>query len=111
MARNQGIKSRNVKQVPVRTGQPSYGVNVRSVSQVGQSLGDHATEGKSVMRPVEPYKDGRSPVGAGVPLGNLTSKTAGQGPGSGRTVSKCGSQQGVSPSTPIGPTKDTLAGK
>ena len=93
------------------TGQPSTKVSPKGVSQFGGSYGDHATGSGKVLRgAVEPVKVGSMPVGGpgGVPLGNQTALTAGQGAGAGRTVSRRGSQQGVSPSTPIGPTKDTL---
>jgi hypothetical protein len=93
-------------------GRPSERINPRGVGQIGQSQGNHATaSGKKLGKAIEPVR-GPAVGGMGsVPLGNQTSLEAGQGPGAGREVMRCGSQQGVSPSTPIGPTRDTLAGK
>jgi hypothetical protein len=92
-------------------GQPSTRIDPRGVSQIGSSIGNHSTDNaKRLTRSVEPVRTGERGC-FGVPLGNQTATEAGQGPGSGRNVSRCGSQQGVSPSKPIGPTKDTLAGK
>jgi hypothetical protein len=76
-------------------------------------MGSHSMDsgGKPLTRSVEPVRAGNVGAMGSVPLGNQTAMEAGQGPGVGRNVSRCGSQQGVSPSTPIGPTKDTLAGE
>src|SRR6185503_8627295 len=85
------------------TGIPSTRISPKGVSQIGSSMGNHSMDngGKPLTRSVEPVRTGA--VGGSVRLGNETAIQAGQGPGAGRSVSRCGSQQGVSPSTPIGP--------
>jgi hypothetical protein len=107
-----GITSRNVKQVSVRTGAAARGINPHYPSSLGSNYGNHTTGSTRVLpNPAPGMVTSMGPAGGKVPLGNATALAAGQGPGAGRSVSRCGSQQGVSPSTPIGPTKDTLAGK
>lgn len=92
------------------TGQPSTRINPKGVSQVGQSIGNHATDSGRMLRGgVEPVRQGAMGGVGSVPLGNQTSLEAGQGPGSGRQVHACGSQQGLRSPAPIGPTRDTLA--
>ena len=83
------------------TGHPGMKTNPGGVAQLGQAQGNKTMTGTTNYKG-DPVKMGSLPKG--VPLGNQTALEAGQGPGSGRTVSRCGSQQGVSPSTPIGPT-------
>ena len=90
------------------TGQPGTKINPGGVSQFGGAVGNHSSDpGRTSGYRGEPVRMGQVP--GGVPLGNATALSAGQGPGSGRTVMRRGSQHGVSPATPIGPTKDTLA--
>jgi len=106
-----GINSRNVKSVPVRRGTPASGVNPRAVSQFGSAIGNHATgSGKALRGGAEKYSTA-TPAGGGQKLGNEVARNVGMGgPGTGRTIHKTGSQQGM-PITPqaIGPTRDTLA--
>lgn len=85
-----GIAGKNVVRGPSRTGQPAREMRPKGVSQIGQHMGNHATgSGKNLNRSVEPVR-GQSL--RSVPLGNETSKSAGQGPGSGRIVMTAGSQ-------------------
>jgi hypothetical protein len=97
VSKNQGSRSRNVTERPVRVGDRSKTVNPRSVSQIGQSLGNKATDsgGKTVSRVAETFYGGRAPQGGpgGVPLGNAKAlDVSGGGPGKGRDyVSKSGS--------------------
>ncbi len=90
------------------TGQPARRINEKGVSQIGQSLGNHSmSSGGKKLNPVEPVRAGAmGGIGLG-PLGNQTSLEAGQGPGAGRSVSRCGSQTGVSPQT-LGPSKGEI---
>jgi hypothetical protein len=79
-------------------GQPSNRVSEKAVSQIGQSLGNHVdggvAGGKTVRGAAENLYSGSMPRGGpgGVPLGNQTALTAGQGAGSGRTVMPSGGQ-------------------
>jgi hypothetical protein len=86
-----GIGSRVVKQQSVRTGQPAKEMRPKGVSQIGQSLGNHSMDsgGKRLTRSVEPVRGASM---RSVPLGNETAKSAGSGPGAGRTVMGSGSQ-------------------
>ena len=85
-----GITGKNVVRGPGRMGQPAREMRPKGVSQIGQQMGNHATgSGKNLTRSVEAVR-GQSV--RSVTLGNETSKSAGQGPGSGRTVMATGSQ-------------------
>jgi hypothetical protein len=92
-----GIGSRVNVEKPVRVGDRSRNVNPRSVSQIGQSLGNKATDsgGKTVRNPTETFYGGRAPQGGpgGIPLGNAKAlDVGGGGVGKGRDyVSKSGS--------------------
>jgi hypothetical protein len=87
-----GIRSKQHVSVGVRTGKPRQGHNVKAVSQVGQNLGDHITERRGIVNPIERDQE-RRPVSAGVPLGNEVARNVGRGgPGTGRNVMACGSQ-------------------
>jgi hypothetical protein len=92
-------------------GRPSEKISPRGVSQFGSSIGNKATDsgGKNLRGGVEPVRGGAMGGMGSVPLGNTVAEQTICGVGGSRTVSRCGSQQGVSPATPIGPTKDTLA--
>ena len=89
-----GIGSRTVSPQGVRNGAPARGISPGAVSQLGESVGNHATEHTKVL----PYKgekwtDGKTPAGGAVPLGNSVAlNVKGGGPGTGREVFKCGSQ-------------------
>jgi hypothetical protein len=99
-----GPQSRNVTEKPIRTGVGGRGVNKNWVSQIGQSLGNHATESGKVLRGVraDPY---RPPNFQPVKLGNEIATNVGKGgPGAGRTLyGQSGSQRqwgGVNPGNP-----------
>jgi hypothetical protein len=89
-----GITSKNNVTVPVRTGKSAYGINPGAVSQLGESIGNHATQsGNRLSYKGEVWRDGKTPAGGGVPLGNQLSNNVGKGgPGAGRQVMSCGSQ-------------------
>jgi|SRR5271166_4172503 len=88
-----GIKSRNVTERPVRTGMGARKINERGVSQIGQSLGNHVTDRRQVVDPVERVRAGAMGGMGNVPLGNATAKSCAPGPGGGRVVMRSGSQQ------------------
>jgi hypothetical protein len=79
------------------TGQPSMRVNPRGVSQIGQSMGNHAMNdaGKVLRGQPEPVRAGAMGGMGSVPLGNQTSLNPT------RTVMPCGSQSGLSPAKPM----------
>lgn len=85
-----GIGSRVVTKQPVRTGAAAREMDPRGVSQIGSSMGNHSMDNsKKLTKSVEPVRG--APMSS-VALGNQTALSAGQGPGSGRTVSRSGSQ-------------------
>jgi hypothetical protein len=94
-----GLGSRVVKDVGVRTGQPARGISPRGVSQIGASIGNHSTDqGTNLSYKGEKWFDGKTPAGGAVKLGNeLATRVGKGGPGADRTVMRCGSQTGVSP--------------
>lgn len=90
------------------TGQPSQRVNPGGAGQLGQTLGNHSTgNSKTLRNPATPMYGGSFGGPGSTKLGNETALRAGQGPGAGREVSRCGSQQGVSPA-PAREGKDIL---
>jgi hypothetical protein len=100
-----GIGSRVNVEKPVRVGDRSRNVNERGVSQIGQQLSNHATEGSSKLgRAAENVYGGRAPQGGpgGVPLGNAVSLNVGAGgPGKGRNLwGQSGSQKQWGPVNP-----------
>ena len=105
-----GIRSRVVTQRPVRVGKGATRVNERGVTQIGQSLGDHITERRQTVDPVERVRAGAMGGMGNVPLGNTVAKNVGKGgPGAGRTLyGQCGSQGQHGPSAPgSAPAKNT----
>jgi hypothetical protein len=99
-----GIKSRNIVEKPVKTGVGARGVDKKWVSQIGQSMGNKATNKSKIMhgvRAVDPYKgESFRPV----PLGNALVNNVGKGgPGTGRDVRACGSQGQHGSVNPGGP--------
>ena len=100
-----GIGSRNVSPQGVRNGAPAYGVGPGWASQLGSQLGNHSTEqGRNIPYKGEAMRDGLTPAGGAVPLGNAVALNVGKGgPGTGREVFKCGSQ------SQCGPTRDPNA--
>jgi hypothetical protein len=91
MAKNQGIKSRNLVRKPVRTGAPRRHYEKAGIVQLGQMQGDHATNkgdstgyrGVSLIGPKHPISE---------PLGNEVAARTVCGPGGSREVMKTGSQ-------------------
>jgi hypothetical protein len=90
-----GPRSNKNVSPPVRYGQPAKEKYVRGTSQIGQSLGNHITERRGTVNPIEPVRGG--PIGGGlnVKLGNEVAKNVGKGGcGTGRTnYGQSGSQQ------------------
>jgi hypothetical protein len=98
-----GAGSRQVVSKPVRTGGPNRGANVKGVSQIGESMGNHITESRKVLRNVpQAVFDGRAAIPSR--LGNEIATNVGRGgPGAGRVVHRSGSQQtwgSVNPGNP-----------
>jgi hypothetical protein len=92
-----GIASNKRTEKPVRTGVNARAMSPRGVSQIGQNMGNHVTEGKSKARgAVEPVRGALKPDGkpGGIPLGNAVATNVGAGgPGTGRECfGACGSQ-------------------
>jgi hypothetical protein len=89
-SKNQGARSRNVVNKGVRVGDRSKNVNPRAVSQIGQQLSNHATEGSNKLGgAAETTYKGRAPAGGpgGIKLGNeVAGNVQGGGPGKGRTL-------------------------
>jgi hypothetical protein len=90
-----GIRSRNVTERPVKYGQPAKEKLVRGVSQIGSSLGDHATErAAKLTKAIEPVRGGPLTGAINVKLGNEVARNVGGGgPGTGRVTMRSGSQQ------------------
>jgi hypothetical protein len=94
MAKNQGIRSKNVVRKPVRTGAARQGPHVAGVAQIGQRVGDHSTEkrsssgyrGEDLIGPKRPIS---------VKLGNEVAATTTCGVGGSRTIYKSGGQHGL----------------
>jgi hypothetical protein len=79
----------------VKYGQPAKEKFVRGVSQIGQSLGNHVTDRRQVVNPIEPVRGGVLPGVGTVKLGNETAaelKGSACGPGKGRTIYRSGTQ-------------------
>jgi hypothetical protein len=84
-----GINSRVNVRPPSKMGQAARGVNPGHVAQDGLALGNKAMNDPKRLNPAEP-KFTQSPPSP--KLGNQTALSAGQGPGSGRSVMRSGSQ-------------------
>jgi hypothetical protein len=92
-----GIASNKRVEEPVRTGVNARAIRERGVSQIGQNMGNHVTEGRGKARgAVEPVRGALKPDGkpGGIPLGNQIATNVGAGsPGAGRELfGACGSQ-------------------
>jgi hypothetical protein len=87
-SKNQGARSRNVKEVPVRVGRAAQEQRPRGVSQIGESIGNKATEGGKVRGvPSEVIQGKRLPPNLSVSLGNAVALNVGKGgPGTGRNL-------------------------
>src|SRR5262249_8008922 len=84
-----GFGSNKHVRVQVHYGQQSKGRNPRAVSQIGQLLGNHATEHTKSMSKagVIERMDHPAPTAAGIRLGNEVAGNVGVGgPGKGRTL-------------------------
>jgi hypothetical protein len=101
-----GVGSRNNVEKPVRVGDRARAVNVRSVSQIGSSMGNHITESGRKGNPVEKLYGAKQPAGGpgGVPLGNAVALNVGKGGcGTGRNLYGQSGVQGVhGPANPGG---------
>jgi hypothetical protein len=109
-----GPNSRQVRQVPVRTGSAARGTSPAGVSQIGSSMGNHVTEVGRKMNPrgaVESIYGGPGPVNASAELGNANA-LRGVGVGGGRTVHRSGSQGQTGPvaGSPKPQGRDILSG-
>jgi hypothetical protein len=98
-----GIGSNVNREVGVKVGRPAQEMRVRGVSQIGESIGNKATEGGKVRGvPSEVIQGKRLPPKLSVPLGNAVAlNVGGGGPGKGRDyVSKSGSNCTTGPVNP-----------
>jgi hypothetical protein len=98
-----GIRSNQLKEVPIRTGRAAQEMRVRGVSQIGEAIGNKSTEtGKVKGVPSERIQGKRLPPNLSVPLGNaLATNVSGGGPGKGRDyVSKSGTNCTSGPVNP-----------
>jgi hypothetical protein len=66
-----GIRSWQLTERPVRTGERGRAINERAVSQIGQSLGNKVQDSRRSINPAETLKGSPRPAGGvgGVPLG------------------------------------------
>jgi hypothetical protein len=93
-----GVGSRNIVEVGNRVGVRAKAANLRGVSQIGQSLGNHVTESGKKGQPVEGLYGAKRPPGSpgGVVLGNAKALDVGKGGcGTGRTLYGQSGVQGV----------------
>jgi hypothetical protein len=88
---DQGIKSRNVVQTPVKTGAGSKGVSPGWVGQRGQIQGAHTTDGKETPYRGEPKFTGKN--FQKTKFGNEIAASTVCGPGGSRQIHRTGSQQ------------------
>jgi hypothetical protein len=106
-----GITSKNLVHKPVKTGQGALKDNVKAVSQIGQAMGNKATDHSRLINPVERLRAGALGAMGSVPLGNQRSAElsgANAGCGKGREVARAGSQGTYgSPSAGSAPAKNT----
>jgi hypothetical protein len=95
-----GLGSNKVVRPGVRTGAAARGTSPKGVSQIGSSMGNHITDRREpATKAVEPVFQGRAAHGGNAPLGNAVALNVGKGgPGTGRDVSRSGSQSCYGPS-------------
>jgi hypothetical protein len=102
-----GVGSRVNREVGVRVGDRARVGNVRGVSQIGQSLGNHVTESARKGQPVENLYGAKQPAGGpgGIPLGNQKALDIGKGGvGTGRNLyGQSGTNKQYGPANPGGP--------
>jgi hypothetical protein len=110
-----GYGSNKHVQVSVKTGQRAQQYHQSGVSQFGEAVGDHITHrGQGTGYRGDPVRGAyRSPGAPGsVPLGNQIATNVGAGgPGKGRTVYGCGSQDmhgSANPGNPPNKSTDIL---
>jgi hypothetical protein len=91
-----GIKSNKLVHPKVQTGVRGREIRPQGVAQIGSSIGNHATEhARKLTGGVEKVRGELRPPGgpSGVMLGNQKALDVGKGGvGTGRDVSRCGSQ-------------------
>jgi hypothetical protein len=90
---NQGIRSKNNREVGVRTGKGAVKINKAAVNQLGNHIGSHATQsGKDTGYRGEDLVRGRGYIAA-PGFGNAVALNVGAGGvGTGRTIYKSGTQ-------------------
>jgi hypothetical protein len=93
-----GIGSRVVKEVGYRTGKPATRISPGGASQIGESVGNKATDSNRMLRKsADPVREGSFPAGSigAVKLGNEVARNVcGGGPGKGRELlGKSGTNQ------------------
>jgi hypothetical protein len=102
-----GYRSKQVKNVGVRTGQRAEEIRPAGVSQIGSSIGNkamgHAGILKGGVEPVRGQQRGPTQPG-GFPLGNTIAAATVCGPGGSREVMRSGSQSQHGPVNPGQPT-------
>ena len=91
MAKNQGIKSRNLVHPNYRTGTGANRVQKAGVAQLGQHVGDHATA-KGRTGYTGERLTSNAPTFDPVPYGNAVAASTQCGPGGSRRVMGSGSQ-------------------
>ena len=101
MAKNQGIKSRNNREVSVRTGRGAVKINKAAVNQLGAHVGSHVTQtGKDTGYRGENLVRGRG-YNVAPGFGNAVAlNVGGGGPGKGYEVMRSGSQGTQGPTNP-----------
>jgi hypothetical protein len=85
-----GIRSRQLVEPGVRTGQARREINPKAVSQIGSSMGNRATDSRRTVNSAENLVGQRRI--ASPPLGNELAARTQARPGGSRDVSKSGSQ-------------------
>jgi hypothetical protein len=107
-----GIKSRVVSERPVRVGKGALKDNVKAVSQIGQAMGNKATDHSRLIDPRERLRQGEMGAMGAIPLGNQRSAElsgANAGCGKGRNIYRTGTQSGLTAPKAIPAGRDTLA--
>jgi hypothetical protein len=89
-----GIGSRVNVEKPVRVGNRAEAINERGVSQIGQSMGNKATDHTKRLASIEPVRgqQRRPTQPSGFPLGNEVAAKTVCGPGGSREVMRSGTQ-------------------
>jgi hypothetical protein len=93
------------------TGQPSTRINPKGVSQIGQNMGNHATDkGKMLRGQPEPVRTGAVGGPGSTKLGNKVAEATVRGPGGSRTIYGAGTQKqnGGAAGKLVGPGVDIL---